>query len=578
MSLPDHEQLRAQYERACALAARAAATLAELNTVLGEIGVLLDGPMEPTVPNLLDEPVTIGPLIVVGGASDAEALPTNGILATSGMPLLEIDAAAVRAVALQESPERKEDDPQFAMHQARVRHDRDPHLGTVLGDENNLATAGWAVVVHADEDAGLLRAITPLLIKRCGDQGLPVPPLDFRTGETCGAWLSRVVADVNAPMASGVPVMIYRTGESANRWLRRHGVSHGPVDPQRGVPFYLLLLGRPGPIAPFDNRFLPFSLQYELDLFWGVGRLCFSDPATGRHDMPSYAAYAEQLVASEQANAATSSQIVYFATRHDRSTERSADELVVPLAQSLSQHGAIAARQTFTQQLLIGAAATRSTLVDVLGSKPPALLFTATHGLGFPADDSRLPAQQGALLCQDWSGGPPQRTDYFAAEDVPAHADLSGIIAVCFACYSLACPQEDQFQFAPGQQRARIAPYPLVAQLPQQLLRHGALAVLGHVDRAWTHSFSAPDAPAQTQGFTSVLGRLMQGDRLGLATDGFNMLQGALASQLADTLEKLQFNYQIGDHELSRLWTARNDARNYALLGDPAARLTRLPV
>jgi len=31
----------------------------------------------------------------------------------------------------------------------------------------------------------------------------------------------------------------------------------------------------------------------------------------------------------------------------------------------------------------------------------PALRFTASHGIGFPADDPRLPAQQEALVCQE---------------------------------------------------------------------------------------------------------------------------------------------------------------------------------
>ena len=42
---------------------------------------------------------------------------------------------------------------------------------------------------------------------------------------------------------------------------------------------------------------------------------------------------------------------------------------------------------------------------------------------------------------------------------------------------------------------------------------------------------------------------------------------------LVEELENIKFNKQVEDFELARLWMARNDARNYALLGDPAARL-----
>jgi hypothetical protein len=47
--------------------------------------------------------------------------------------------------------------------------------------------------------------------------------------------------------------------------------------------------------------------------------------------------------------------------------------------------------------------------------------------------------------------------------------------------------------------------------------------------------------------------------------------------QLAQVLENIGFGYQITPAELSALWVARNDARNYALLGDPAVRLPFTP-
>jgi hypothetical protein len=382
-------------------------------------------------------------------------------------------------------------------------------------------------------------------------------------------------------MRSGIPVLAYRSGEDAATFLARHGTSQGPVDPSRGVPFYLLLAGRPGPIGSGDTTFLPFLLQYELDIFWGVGRVCFTDPTTGQHNYAAYAAYAEQVVAFEQAAAPPyAKHITYFGTRHafDRSTQRSADELVVPLTEGLSGKLGVAAEFGFTQQRFLAEQATRDTLDRILcgaaeGGRP-ALLFTATHGIGFPVDDPRLNAEQGALVCQDWTGyGSIKREHWYAGTDLAAQTRVDGLIAVCFACYSTGCPAEDQFVFQPGKERPMIAPYPLVAHLPQQLLARGALAVLGHVERAWTHSFSAPGVPAQTQRFESVLGRLMQGDRLGLATDQFNMVQGAVAMQLAQRLEDVRFGYQITPAELSALWVARNDARNYALLGDPAVRL-----
>jgi hypothetical protein len=42
---------------------------------------------------------------------------------------------------------------------------------------------------------------------------------------------------------------------------------------------------------------------------------------------------------------------------------------------------------------------------------------------------------------------------------------------------------------------------------------------------------------------------------------------------LSDTVEKLGFGKIIPDAQLASLWTERNDAQNYVLLGDPAATL-----
>jgi hypothetical protein len=43
--------------------------------------------------------------------------------------------------------------------------------------------------------------------------------------------------------------------------------------------------------------------------------------------------------------------------------------------------------------------------------------------------------------------------------------------------------------------------------------------------------------------------------------------------QLTAELEEVMFGKRVDPLDLARLWVARNDARNYALLGDPAARL-----
>ena len=523
----------------------------------------------------------MGPITLLAGKSADSNLQliANGIDALTGKPLLQLDAAAATQMA-QATP-----DSSYLrdLHKTKCLQNK-KHLGTIFGvSEDKLAESRWAVVVNSDDDAALLKALSPLIEFRSQQQGSKVPKLTFQDGENCGAWLQRNVPE-GAAWANRPPVLVYNPGESCTQWLTRHRVSQGPVDPSRGVPFYLMLAGRPGPLKEGDTAFIPFSFQYELDLFWGVGRLCFND-ASGQHTYAAYQSYAEQLVAFETGTAALAKQAVFFATRHDmdRATERSADELVKPLVEGHDNLPGIVLKNGFTQTVFSGKEASRANLARILqgqsGGGTPALFFSATHGIGLPASDERLVMQQGALLCQDWTGiGGIKRDHWFAGEDVTAQTNLAGMVAICFACYGCGCPQEDEFIFVTNEEnqtisRPSIAPHPLIAQLPQQLLLRGALAVLGHVDRAWTYSFSGPNVPAQSQAFEDVLARLLAGKRLGFVTDQFNLRQGALSSLLANEIENVSCGKQAVPANLGPLWVARNDARNYCLLGDPAVRL-----
>lgn len=513
-------------------------------------------------------------LILEQDANKRMLLIPNGV-SESGQPLLQIDAAAARQLA-QEHPEPEE---LHAVYKTK-KEQQEKHRGVIFGvNEDKLNESQWAIVVHSDEDVAVLKALTPLIQHRSAQQGLNLPELTFREGERCGEWLKRHVKDTNKPLQSNVPVLLYQPNERSTQWLARHGVGQGPVDPRRGVPFYLMLVGRPGPLDDKDIAFIPFDFQYELDIFWGVGQLCFHT-ASGQHDLAAYNAYAEQVVAFDQNESSPPYQkyMAFFGTRHslDTSTERSADELVTPLAHPRT---GVAQVYGFNQRVFLEGEATRANLDLLLKGTAdggrPALLFTATHGIGLPVDDSRLLQHQGALVCQDWSGsGSIKREYWYAGEDLSEQTNVQGLIAVCFACYGVGCPREDQFIFVKGKERPIIAPYPFIAQLPQRLLTRGALAVLGHVERAWTYSFSGTlNVPAQSQPFEDLLRRILAGKRMGFATDQFNMRQGAFAAQLTQEIEQMEFGKVIKPADLSVLWTARNDARNYALLGDPAVRL-----
>jgi hypothetical protein len=125
-------------------------------------------------------------------------------------------------------------------------------------------------------------------------------------------------------------------------------------------------------------------------------------------------------------------------------------------------------------------------------------------------------------------------------------------------------------------QPRKIASKSFFSALPSKLLSHpsgGALAVLAHIERAWAYSFLGDRGGSQTQGFRDVIGRLMRGDRIGQATDVFNMRWATLSAQLAEAQLDVTYGAQIPLDNLGRMWVARDDARNFMILGDPAVRL-----
>jgi hypothetical protein len=422
-----------------------------------------------------------------------------------------------------------------------------PKLGLPMDvDPTNTARAGWAVVFPAGVSPELRAAVQPLLDRR----KTVVPP------DRC-------------------KVLEYRPGEGMRKWLQRHGVAPGSVLPTK-VPYYVTLVGGPNDI--------PFDFQYLLDVEYAVGRLAFDTPE-------QYRQYAESIAAYETAAAGgrNTKEIVYWGTRHpgDRSTQMSADHLIRPLAEGTPATAdqpaelPVASDRGFRSRCFKVADATKARLLEALhpstGTLPPAILFTASHGMGWPKDDPRQRAAQGALLCQDWAGfGQVTPAHYLTAPEIEPGASVRGMVAFLFACFGAGTPASDNFLTERGRGPVAVASSPFVAALPQRLLSHpngSALAVVGHVERAWGYSIRPSGAGTQIGPFRDFLTRVMSGEPVGHATKNFSERYAVLSSALLGLLDETSPGPKPAPQEIAATWAERNDAQNYVLLGDPAVRL-----
>ncbi len=358
----------------------------------------------------------------------------------------------------------------------------------------------------------------------------------------------------------------YRPDEAAQEFLTRHGATvYNPADPEK-VPYYLLIVGSPEQI--------PFHFQYQLDVQYAVGRLDFDR-------VEDYANYARSVVAAETLQLAPTATFFGPSNPDDRATELSTDHLVRPLGEHVkAKYGS-----EWQIETLLKDQAPKSQLQRLMGGdQTPALLFAACHGVEFPKDDpkDRQVRHQGALLCQDWGGPLAERgeipTDYYlSGEDLGDDVNLLGLIGFFFACYSAGTPVFDEYYKRQFRERGKtIADQPFTAALPKAMLsrpRGGALAVVGHVERAWGTSYLGPRQLDQIAHFESAVKHLLNGHPIGSAMEYFDGRYAALSTELIHALEPGWRQQRPSDYELAELWTANNDARGYVVIGDPAVRL-----
>jgi hypothetical protein len=430
------------------------------------------------------------------------------------------------------------------------------HLGTdsSVGDPDDLTQTGWCVLFASDADPAIKEQLQPLLdlrraqVNLYGDEGL------FKIFEG----------------PTGV-----LPNQTADGWAEYRGVSlTAKVDPIAGVPYYVLLVGQPDRIS--------FEFQNLLKMQWAVGRLAFDD-------IEDYGRYAQAVVAYEAPSFRPTQRknAAVWITRNDNdvATAMLSGALCPNFVDGARPLGSGAAKFTLDAFTYATAKqATKQQLIDILRGNlpggPPAVFFTGSHGAEYPLTDPALQRRmQGSLFTQEWVRDTPAGpNNLFSAEDIPSDAKLQGTMAFLFACYSGGCPTDNNYYFNPDGSKIPIAPSPLIAALPQALLSRGTLAVLAHVDMAFPYAFQDVTGTPQVQAVRDPLTYLMQGRRAGYAADCLSDRWSCLCSQLTESSARTASSDPSAPQPLSpaartSLTIARDDARNYIVLGDPATQL-----
>lgn len=410
-------------------------------------------------------------------------------------------------------------------------------------DHQNLAKVGWGVIFGSNARQEIYDALGELLKHRRLEAGN----------------LYREFRGIDG----------YRIGEKDETYetfLKRFGLTYGTPDVKK-IPYYLLIVG--------DPEEIPYQFQYMLDAQYAVGRIHFSTP-------DEYAQYAQNVVRAEQKALACRPRLVLVGPHYqgDDSTEISATGLLPTLNSALRQN---ASTEEWLIEVWPPQQAYKSDVLSLIdGDKAPPLLFVVSHGVVFRREFALQELDQGGLLCQDWSDReigeehPIPNKYYVAARDISDQARLIGGICFLLGCFSAGTPRFDDFAHIQLLNwRQMIAPRAMVAELPRRLLSHpsgGMLAVIGHIDQAWSHSFASSNG-TNVQSFADTLIELMAGNRVGFAMEAINTRFAEIAVSLTTELEELHFGKERDSERLINLWISHNDARGYVVVGDPAVRL-----
>jgi hypothetical protein len=382
----------------------------------------------------------------------------------------------------------------------------------------------------------------------------------------------------------GAPVQVYRvpsemTGAYAAGWKKE--VFRHEKTPEKDRPRYLLLLG--------DLNEVPLELQQALSTDAFVGRLAFATDA-------GYEAYVAKVQRWEEAAARETKARVLFYTSRDGSsaTENGHTQLITPSVTACRERQQV---DDFPKADVVAMGAEGKVPLDRLlaqAAEPgPGVLFTLSHGRGPPPGGWARPEDR--LLHQGELMLPDRR--FLPAEELASRPFVPGGVWFSFACFSAGTPSRSSYahwlrQLPPNDPNARRGleslpkegERPFIAALPQAALANpeGPLAVVGHVDLAWSCSFNDKGRSTPSR-FIELLKAFASGSRAGVALSTLLQFLNETSSELATlyNMEQMERTYgrpsSVDPLERAWLWMQRQDLANYILLGDPAVHLPLAP-
>lgn len=385
----------------------------------------------------------------------------------------------------------------------------------------------WAAVVLREDAAAAKQALAPLLELR----------------------VSEGIAFDDAGPAPGYLVIDRPAADKPFLW------EEALRDAAGAPPHHLLLIGGP-------DRF-----PFEVVSWWStrriVGVLDVADEPLGPLSWEAIHRYACKLCDRTAAPAALARRALVYAFRTDAATRRSYDKLAMPLLHYLAEQTRRLPANARSPVSLLGDAATTRNLLDTARAERPALVFTCTHGIEYPAD-SKL---WGALTSVDHAepqGGP------LSVDALAGQPFADGGVVFAFACFSAGIPGKSAMSemLSPGHDEP--AQVPRIAPLPRLVLGQdrGPVAFIGHVDRATSGSYGGFEA---TMAFEDLADFVLGG--LGTVGQGMSTFWEMAGRAAHDLVAALRPDAASTSLQKVTAWVRNIDATGWLLLGDPCVRL-----